>query len=436
MASEVILSFSLVLPSSPSCLRTAQTYSLASLEDGQGLVLQDESSQIVARTTFLSVAHAGSGKRRRDGTPPPPSFCGDAAALVLLHCMRHGIVSVLSPVLETIFQPRACRVRVALRLNNGIVREASANLDDESGLSYHQQLFFCIFRQHQESPKSQPLRPFSCMGDVIAACKPLSTALSSLHPALAGLDSVKFTRPSDGQVCRPFAYQRQAVHWMLTRELECAGGSWALDSNSAADSEAHPSSMHPLQRLAVHISSSAALQRAAASPLRVRDHPLWTRLPALRTEKGAQGCSTLVPSRARFFANVSTGWVVEEEKGAEGEEKEEEHREEWREEGEGKRGAEGGRPQCAQADAQLQPPLDGVSGGGLLCEEMGLGKTLEVLCLIHLRPFCPPLLPLPPPPSTSAAAAVPGMMAPSVEGGGGGGRLPKAAPQKRPPWTL
>ena len=49
--------------------------------------------------------------------------------------------------------------------------------------------------------------------------------------------------------------------------------------------------------------------------------------------------------------------------------------------------------------------MDGAPGSGLLCEDMGLGKTLEILSLVHVRPFCPPVLAVPASAEAAAAAA-------------------------------
>ena len=313
--------------------------------DSEGLVLSNQSG---GRYGCIAIAKA-SGKR-----PRSKHLSRDQNAAYSLHeSLEENIVRV--DKVEGVSANDSLDVTVFFTFLSGIREENRALLDSEYVLPINRNLLLHIYAQQQllHSSSTVLAKDFVNVESVFEACTPPATAPGCLHP-----DVIKLEVSSPTEDGKLFMYQRQAIHWMLCRERERFD---IRESSGGGGGDSEDPELFMSIISAFHKNDPSRRKIT----IRVKDHPLWVKIMGV-------GASSDV-----FFFNPSTGWLVVEDKPAEGE-----------------------------ANAYLGPEtsfhtvMDGCPGSGLLCDEAGLGKTLEILSLVSANPFCKLGVPtpLPPPP--------------------------------------
>ena len=229
----------------------------------------------------------------------------------------------------------------------------------------------------------------------VSACTPLYAASSTLFPAVAELILVE--RVPSGKMSavagRISVYQQQAAHWMLLRETGETVGRLTQPLHASIAVSAEPVAKgsfidvpavtpSSLATFAADLDQTVTLRFGAEGshrrpPMRARTHMLWTPL-----------CHASMANGPVLFWQPLTGGVVRES-------------------------------DVPISNASTLPSCDGLRGvGGLVCDEPGLGKTLEVLALVCAHPLTQQPwraggAPLAPHPHAAAASAADSFGAPS-----------------------
>lgn len=352
-------------------------------------------------------------KRARSSDERQSGLTDDEEALLsaLWRCVRRGTLA-LAPRCESASRHDAkilLTARVSLEWRPP--DDTDADLDSSSIFADLRRVLEAVFPPvlHAAGPPPQPLAVD--VKGAVSACATRYTSTAALLPCISALRLTDTGSPvaQGAATASMFPYQRQAAHWMVVREVGGAGG-LGTRPLSAATTAARIASAHEMPAEKVISSARSPLAAYASDLLRVvserygplgshrrthsraRSHILWTPLPPSALDDGRAGAEldrsplSEGPGSPPLFWQMQTGAVVcEAQSGADG------------------------------AGLDESSTFDGLQGvGGLVCDETGLGKTLEVLALVCAHPLTEqPWLHRPP------GAATSGPMDPYGDGAAG-----------------
>ena len=277
-------------------------------------------------------------RKRRRGDPEPGCELDSSARAFAAAVTSGGVTATVARVERGIDESTA-RVEFRLSLGTVVVDEADADLSCTDFIHPARDLLNFV----ADSVGGAGIGGADvCMGvgagagagaprfanarAVLDACVPIPCDASLGD--VDGIEALELSCVRNGETMHLKTYQREAVRWLASRE-DAVGARCPAPAASATN---------VIDALALLASASHfyALNCAPKKCSRVRGHPLWEPLPF---------CN---PAGDLYWSR-QTGFVVR---------------------------ASG--PESA---------YDGCVGSGLLCEEPGLGKTIEVLALCLVRPF-------------------------------------------------